>query len=134
MHHNTMYVKCDQDSNPGDLDLTLLAYLANLPIMHAQLLRHFEALSCDKRLQILEWLKDPRQHFRPQTDGDLVRDGVCGLLIAESLGISQSTTSRHMKQLTDAGLVRAKKIKQWTFYRRDEKVIQAMKRLIGSSL
>ena len=30
-----------------------------------------------KRLQILEWLNDPRAHFPPQVDGDLDKDGVC---------------------------------------------------------
>ena len=102
--------------------------------MQEQLLAFLEALACDKRLLVLDWLRDPEKHFPPQTDGDLVRDGVCGVLIAEKLGISQSTTSRHMKQLTDAGLVRVKKIKQWTFYSRDEVSIQEMKQLLGRSL
>ncbi len=96
-----------------------------------ELIRYFEALASAKRLLVLEWLSDPEAHFRPQVDGDLVRDGVCGLLIAEKLGISQSTVSRHMKQLVDVGLVDAKKIKQWTFYRRDEAEIKKMKGLIG---
>ena len=30
------------------------------------------ALANDRRLQILEWLKDPEAHFPPQVDGDLV--------------------------------------------------------------
>jgi ArsR family transcriptional regulator len=42
-----------------------------------------KALANDKRLQILEWLKEPETHFPPQVDGDLVKDGVCGLLLAE---------------------------------------------------
>ncbi len=91
----------------------------------------FTAVSNDKRLQVLEWLKDPRSHFRPQVDGDLVKDGVCGVLIAEKLGVSQPTTSRHMKLLVDAGLVRANRIKQWTFYQRDEARIAKAKRLIN---
>ena len=37
----------------------------------------FAALASPKRLQILEWLKDPRANFPPQRDGDLVEDGVC---------------------------------------------------------
>ena len=78
------------------------------------------ALANDRRLQILEWLADPRAHFRPQVDGDLVDDGVCGQLIAEKLGVSAPTASEHLKVLTQAGLLRAKRIKQWTFYRRDE--------------
>jgi 2-methylisocitrate lyase-like PEP mutase family enzyme len=31
----------------------------------------FKALASDKRLQILEWLRDPEAHFQPQHDGDL---------------------------------------------------------------
>ena len=90
----------------------------------------FKALASERRLQILEWLKDPRRHFRPQVDGDLVKDGVCGVLIAEKLGVSQPTVSEHMKVLTQAGLVRAKRIKQWTFYKRDEARIRALKQTI----
>jgi DNA-binding transcriptional ArsR family regulator len=91
------------------------------------------ALANDRRLQILEWLKAPRSHFRPQVDGDLVRDGVCGLLIAEKLGVSQPTASEHLKVLTAAGLLRPKRIKQWTFYKRDEARIREVKRSIMQS-
>jgi len=37
----------------------------------------FQALGNRRRLQILEWLKDPQRHFPPQRAGDLVKDGVC---------------------------------------------------------
>lgn len=94
----------------------------------------FKALGNARRLQILEWLKQPKRHFPPQTDGDLVRDGVCGVLIAEKLGVSQPTVSEHLKVLTQAGLLRAKRIKQWIFYRRDEDSIRAIKRAIGTKL
>jgi DNA-binding transcriptional ArsR family regulator len=90
------------------------------------------ALGNDRRLQILEWLKKPRAHFPPQVDGDLVRDGVCGVLIAQKLGLSQPTVSEHLKVLTHAGLVRGKRIKQWTFYQRDEAKIKQLKRLLAS--
>jgi DNA-binding transcriptional ArsR family regulator len=92
------------------------------------------ALANDRRLQILEWLKNPRAHFRPQVDGDLVRDGVCGLLIAEKLKVSQPTASEHLKVLARAGLIRSKRIKQWTFYRRDETRIRQLKRTILQSI
>ena len=88
------------------------------------------ALASERRLLILEWLKDPRAHFRPQVDGDLVKDGVCGVLIAEKLGVSQPTVSEHLKVLSQTGLLRAKRIKQWTFYRRDEARIREIKRAI----
>jgi DNA-binding transcriptional ArsR family regulator len=88
------------------------------------------ALASDRRLQILEWLRDPTAHFRPQVDGDLVKDGVCGLLITEKLGVSQPTASEHLRVLADAGFLCGKRIKQWIFYRRDEKEIVAFKALL----
>jgi DNA-binding transcriptional ArsR family regulator len=81
------------------------------------------ALANPRRLQILAWLKAPTAHFPPQVDGDLVQDGVCGVLIASKLGVSQPTASEHLKILTQAGLLRTKRIKQWTFYQRDEQRI-----------
>ena len=92
------------------------------------------ALGNDRRLQILEWLKNPRTHFRPQVDGDLVKDGVCGVLIAEKLGISQPTVSEHLRVLSQAGLIRGKRIKQWTFYKRDEANIRKLKRALSASI
>ena len=92
------------------------------------------ALSNEHRLQILEWLRDPKANFRPQVDGDLVQDGVCGLLIAEKLGLSQPTVSEHLKVLARAGLVRPKRIKQWTFYKRDEVRIREFKRILAQSI
>jgi len=88
------------------------------------------ALSNDKRLAILEWLKDPKEHFPPQVDGDLVKDGVCGVFIAEKLGVSQPTASEHLRVLSHAGLIRGKRIKQWTFYKRDEAKIAEIKRAL----
>ena len=89
------------------------------------------ALANEKRLQILEWLKDPVANFPPQVDGDLVDDGVCAGWIAEKLGVSQPTLSEHMRVLCGAGLVRGKRIKQWTFYKRDEARIDELKREIA---
>ena len=63
------------------------------------------ALASDRRILILQWLKHPRRHFPPQVDGDLVRDGVCGVRIAEKLGVSQPTASEHLRILSDAGLL-----------------------------
>ncbi len=88
------------------------------------------ALASDRRLLILEWLKEPRAHFPPQVDGDLVKDGVCGVLIAAKLGVSQPTVSEHLRVLSQAGLIRPKRIKQWIFYRRDEARIKEIKKAI----
>ena len=89
------------------------------------------ALGSDKRLLILQWLKTPAEHFPPQTYGDLVKDGVCGLFIAEKLRVTQPTASEHLKVLTQAGLLRAKRIRQWTFYKRDEKRFRELRRALG---
>lgn len=90
-----------------------------------------KALANERRLQILEWLKDPEAHFPPQVDGDLVKDGVCLVFIAEKLGVSQPTATEHMKVLSHAGFVRARRIKQWTFYKRDETSIKEIKKKIA---
>ena len=86
-----------------------------------------KALANPRRLQILEWLKNPRAHFEPQVDGDLVKDGVCAILIAEKLGITQATLSEHMRVLVETGMVNPKRIKQWIFYRRNEQAIARFK-------
>jgi DNA-binding transcriptional ArsR family regulator len=90
----------------------------------------FRALSNPSRLQILAWLRQPRKHFPPQVDGDLVKDGVCGLLIARKLRVSQPSASEHLKILLQAGLIRGKRIKQWTFYKRNESGIRSLKKEI----
>lgn len=92
-----------------------------------------KALANDKRLLILHWLKDPRAHFPPQVYGDLVRDGVCGVFIADKLGVSAPTASEHLRVLTHAGLLRAKRMHGWTFYKRDEKRIAEVKKEFRSA-
>src|SRR4029450_4558229 len=92
-----------------------------------------KALANERRLQILGWLKTPRAHFPPQVDGGRVRDGVGGGVIADEVGVSQPTASEHLKILAHAGLVRARRIKQWTFYKRDEKRIAEVKRAFRSA-
>ena len=92
--------------------------------------RDLRALASERRLLILAWLRDPRAHFPPQRDGDLVKDGVCGVLIATMLGVSQPTASEHLRVLAQAGLVRAKRMKGWTFYKRDAVRIRALKQAI----
>ena len=92
------------------------------------------AISNKSRLQILTWLKDPTANFPPQVDGDLVDDGVCGVFIARKLGVSQPTVSEHLRILTQAKLLEGKRIKKWTFYKRNEKRIEEFKKAISSEL
>ena len=97
----------------------------------ADLLR---AMANERRLLILEWLKDPVAHFPPQVDGDLVEDGVCAVFLADKLGVTQPTLSEHMRILVQARLVTSKRIKQWTFYRRDDSAIAHATRRIADAV
>ncbi len=114
--------------------LTLAVYLVSCLIVYMNLETGLKALANERRLQILEWLKTPAEEFPPQVDGDLVKDGVCGCSIAERLGVTQPTASEHLKILTQAGFIGAKRIKQWTFYKRDEKGIKQLKRMVSTTL
>lgn len=89
-----------------------------------------KALANGKRLLVLDWLKDPKRHFPPQVDGDLEKDGVCAVFLSEKLGVSQPTAAQHLKALVQAELLTATRIKQWTFYKRNEARITAVKALI----
>jgi DNA-binding transcriptional ArsR family regulator len=92
------------------------------------------AMASPKRLQVLDWLRDPRAHFPPQRDGDLVDDGVCVLFIANKLGVAQPTATSHLQALARAGLVTSKRVGQWTFYKRDEAALAALKQKIAEEL
>jgi DNA-binding transcriptional ArsR family regulator len=97
------------------------APISKLPIL--------KALASDKRLLILHYLKEPTKHFPRQVDGDLVEDGVCADFIREKLGVSAATATQHLKVLTAAGLIRGKRIKQWTFFKRCDDAIASVRRL-----
>ena len=88
------------------------------------------AVGNERRLRILKWLKDPRAHFPPQVHGDLADDGVCSVFIARKLRVSQPSASEHLNLLAAAGLIRGKKIKQWTFYRRNERALARLKEIL----
>lgn len=92
-----------------------------------------KAVANVRRQRLLAWLKHPQKNFAPQKYGDLVKDGVCGIVIARKLRVSQPTASDHLNLLMRAGLLRSKRIKQWTYYKRDEAAISAAKRAISAS-
>lgn len=85
--------------------------------------KRLKALANGHRLQILALLKDPKGNFPPQVDGDLVKDGVCAIFIEEKLGLAQPTTAQHLKALVESGFLIPKRVKKWTFYKRDERSI-----------
>ena len=90
-----------------------------------------KALASERRLQILDWLKDPVANFPPQEHGDPVEHGACNQYIVEKLGVSQPAGSRHLKVLLDADLVIATRRKGWVYYRRNEQAIDAVVRAMS---
>src|SRR3989442_15003805 len=92
-----------------------------------------KALANERPLQTLGWPRAPRAHFPRQVDGDLVRDGVCGVFIAAKPGGSQPSASEHRGILAHAGLVRYQRSKQWMFYKGDKKGMGGGRRAFRSA-
>ncbi|MBI1285589.1 MAG: helix-turn-helix domain-containing protein [Thiobacillus sp.] len=87
------------------------------------------ALSNAKRLLILEWLKEPSRHFGAEHPIDK-KEGVCGLYIAEKLGVSPATASVHLKVLTQAGFLRPLRVGKFTYFKRVETAFAELARAI----
>lgn len=79
-----------------------------------------KALASSTRLRILHLLKDPIGNFVSRRDGDLHDElGVCASLIAETVGVSQPTVSRHLDVLRRTDLIETHRIAGWAFHRRN---------------
>lgn len=97
------------------------------------LLPALRAMANPHRVQIMDWLLAPKEHFPPQRDGDLVADGVCVGFITDKTGLSQPTVTSHMKALESAGLVTSKKIKNWVFYKADRRTLQQVAQIFTAA-
>ena len=71
---------------------------------------------------ILEQLKAPLSNSPPQDHGDPAI-GVCVTHLQHKAGLSASTASAHLAILQRAGFVLTTRIGKWTYYRRNEEVI-----------
>lgn len=91
------------------------------------------ALANPVRRDILVWLKQPEQNFAPQ-DSQPLSEGVCVSRIFEKAALSQSTVSAYLAILQRAGLVTSKRAGQWTYYRRNEAMIQAFLAALGQTI
>ena len=60
--------------------------------------------------------------------------GLCASDIEERVHLTQPTISHHMAILKKAGLVDAKKLGQWMWYRRNESAIRALTRTLRRTL
>ena len=81
------------------------------------------ALAGEQRLAILRLLEDPKARFAAQWSADPVEIGVCVALIAEALGVSQPTTSRHVDLLRQAGFISIQRSQKWSYCRRNEEAL-----------
>jgi DNA-binding transcriptional ArsR family regulator len=93
----------------------------------------FKALSNKTRLQILNWLKEPRKNF-PEQEANGFADGVCVGQIQKKAGLTQSTVSEYLAILQRAGLVKSTRVGQWTYYQRDEAAFEALSKHIKSNI
>ena len=93
----------------------------------------FKALSNKTRLQILQWLKEPQLNFPDQLDVGFAA-GVCVGQIQKKAGLTQSTVSEYLAVLQRAGLVKSKRVGQWTFYSRNEEAFNTFFETIKSTI
>lgn len=90
------------------------------PIDKAEILK---ALSHPKRVEFLEWMRQPGEHFCDQAHP--LEMGICANQFEKCCGLSQSTVSQHLSVLEKAGLVSLRRVGQWAFYQRNEDRIAA---------
>ncbi len=90
-----------------------------------------KAISHPKRMEILNWLKNPEEHFASQEHP--LEMGVCASQF-ERCGLSQSTVSAHLRTLSRANLVTTRRVGQWIFYKRNEETIAAFLKQLAQDL
>ena len=89
-----------------------------------------KAVSNESRFQILQWLKEPNEHFKPHEGVDMNEIGVCVSQITDKLNMTQSTASQYLTILQRAGLITTKRIGKFTYYQRDEEAIAEFTRFM----
>ena len=91
-----------------------------------------KALSNPVRRKILNQMKAPELNFPGQEHPYEL--GVCAGKLDDACGLSQSTVSAHLAVLHHAGLITAKRVGQWVFYKRNEAAIAAFLEYLEASL
>ncbi|WP_129751062.1 ArsR/SmtB family transcription factor [Flavobacterium beibuense] len=90
-----------------------------------ELLEILKSLSNETRLNILTWLKDPLAHFPEEELSDETPQlGVCVSDIAKKAGMSVPTVSDYLKTMSAAKILLATRKGQWTYYKRNEQLLQ----------
>jgi DNA-binding transcriptional ArsR family regulator len=86
------------------------------------------AIAEPTRRRILQALKERGEHSVNKDNG------LCAHDIELRIQLSQPTISHHMTILTKCGLVEARKLGQWKWYRRNETVLREFYRKLRRSL
>lgn len=94
----------------------------------------FKALSNDKRVEILQWLKAPEKHFDTTNENVAIKGGVCVGDIHEKSGLSQSTISEYLAMMQKAELLESTRHGKWIYYRRNEETLAKLASFINNSL
>jgi len=94
--------------------------------------RALHAIADPTRRRILQALREGEAELKAQKAA--AGPCLCAGDIEERIKLSQPTISHHMAILTNAGLVEATKKGQWRWYRRNEKAIRAMVKMLRGKL
>jgi DNA-binding transcriptional ArsR family regulator len=90
--------------------------------------RIFHAVADPTRRRILQALKE-------RGGCSIGKDvGLCASDIEQRIHLSQPTISHHMRMLTKAGVVEAKKLGLWMWYRRNEAALREFGRSLRKTL
>lgn len=82
-------------------------------------------LANSTRLEILEWLKTPEENFPPQEAINGFDDGVCVTYIQKKAGLSQSTISTYLSNMSKSGLLTLTRHGKWSYFKRNEATLKA---------
>lgn len=100
-----------------------------------ELLEVIKSLSNETRLNILKWLKDPFAHFpEEELSEETTELGVCVSDIAKKAGMSVPTVSDYLKTMSVADVLIATRRGQWTYYKRNEQLLQELAMHIKDTL
>ena len=84
----------------------------------------YKALANPIRRQILQCLKEPERYISTEECGNDFSRGVCAGQMEKIADISQSTMSNHLSVLQQAELIHVTKYGQWSYFSRNEALIQ----------
>jgi ArsR family transcriptional regulator len=105
-----------------------LHYHQFMSLSEKQTIFALKAIADPTRLKILRLLKQRNACSLDKSEG------LCACDIEEQVKLSQSTISHHMSVLTKAGLVDAKKLGLWMWYRRNEKLLKQLGEAVSEAI